>query len=179
MDPGDTCVLIQRRARPGCEAAFAAALQDFITQSQDFPGMRGVFLVQPTAGGRDWGILRRFASPADRDAFYAAPLFRDWDRRVAPLCEGSGSITTVAGLEAWFGTPGRLVRPPPRWKMAVATLVAVYPLGLLLPPFLRFLTPEWPHPLRALLQSVFIVSALAWVLMPLVTGLLRRWLQSR
>ena len=128
------CVLIQRRVRAGCEAAFDARLRQLVADSERFPGVRGVFVVQPPPGGRDWGILRRFDGPAERDAFYASELFRTWDASVAPLTEGAPQISTVSGIEAWFGAPGRMVRPPPRWRMALVTLLGVYPLSLLLPP---------------------------------------------
>jgi hypothetical protein len=177
MTDREICVLIQRRVRAGCETAFAERLDAFIHAAAAFPGVRGVFVVQPPAGGRDWGILRRFDGPAERDAFYASPLFADWERSVAPLTEGTPRLEAVSGVEAWFGTPGRVVAAPARWRMAVATLIGVYPLALLLPQTLAPVTGTWPLPLATLVQSLCFVSLLTWAVMPGITRLLRPWLR--
>jgi len=78
------------------------------------------------------------------------------------------------GLEAWFRSPHN---PPPRWKMAVATFVGVFPLAMLLNltlgPFIR----EWHFVARNAVFNAFVVTLLSWVVMPIVTRLLHGWLQ--
>lgn len=37
----------------------------------------------PGSDSREYGILRTFVGAAERDAFYASPLFNDWDLRAS------------------------------------------------------------------------------------------------
>jgi len=54
-------------------------------------GMHGAAMLVPPPGGSsaEYGIIRSFASAADRDAFYSSPLYLEWKKRVAPLSDGS------------------------------------------------------------------------------------------
>ena len=83
-------VAIIRKARAGGEAKFEAALHEFIQRSLGEPGQLGVHVLRPAPGSdsREYGILRRFANAAARDAFYSSAVFRDWQQKVAPLTEG-------------------------------------------------------------------------------------------
>jgi len=174
-------VVVIRSVREGCEAEFESALQDFIRQSTSGEGQLGVHVVRPApgSGSREYGILRRFASPAARDAFYASAVFGDWQRRVVALSDGPSRREDVCGMEAWFTAPGRAFVPPPRWKMAAVTLLAVYPASLLLPWLLRPLIGGWPRWAAALVVAGCMVTLLTWALMPLLARLCRPWLQAK
>lgn len=174
-------VAILRRVRPGCEAAFESALHEFVQQSLNEPAQLGVHVLRPApgSGSREYGILRRFADAAARDAFYDSAIFRDWQQKVAPLTEGEPRYEHVSGLETWFTLPGqRAMVPPPRWKMAVVTLLGVYPASLLIPTLLKPLMGEWPLPFRSLGVAALMVAALTWLIMPALARLLRRWLHQ-
>ena len=92
------------------------------------------------------------------------------------------SVQQLTGLETWFKLPGSNVptmKPPPRWKMWLVSLVAVYPLVLA---FQALLVPKMtrlPLALRALLFPLVLLSLMTFVVMPMVTRLLRRWLGPR
>lgn len=80
------------------------------------------------------------------------------------------------GLEAWFHSSHT---PPPRWKMAVATLLGVYPTSLLLAVTVGGAVHTWPLLARSLVIAGCMVALLTWVVMPLVTRLLHGWLNSQ
>src|SRR5213595_1154364 len=147
-------IAITRRVRPGCEAEFQRALQEFFQASFAHGGVLGASMLTPLPGSdsREYGILRTFASEIERDAFYASPMFKAWDERARTLTEGEPVYRQLHGLEAWFRSAHD---PPPRWKMATVTLLGVYPIsliiGLMLSPRLRTL-PLW--------LNLLIVSAL-------------------
>ena len=66
---------------------------------------------------------------------------------------------------------------PPRYKLALLTWVAAYPVITVI---LRLLGPEmadWPLELRTLVLSVLMVATLTWLVMPGLTRLLRSWLR--
>jgi uncharacterized protein len=69
-------IAISRRVRKTHIAQFEGALAEFANRSLAEPGMRGVHCLHPPPGSvsTEYGILRSFASTADRDAFYQSPL---------------------------------------------------------------------------------------------------------
>jgi antibiotic biosynthesis monooxygenase (ABM) superfamily enzyme len=176
--PVEVCVV--RRVRPGRETAFEEALHAFVQRSLDLPGQLGVHVIRPAPGsGRDYGILRRFASAADRDAFYASPLFTAWEAEVAPLTDGPPRLQELTGLETWFTVPGEPhAPPPPPWKMAFVTWIGVNlattPLVLwMLPPLAARLAFPWHH----LLFNAAVVVLLTWLIMPALARAFAAWLQ--
>lgn len=170
-------VAITRRVRAGCEAEFQQALREFFQTSFAHGGVLGATMIVPPPGSdaREFGILRSFANEKERDDFYASPIFKAWERKCEPLTESnSWTYRPLHGLEAWFRSPHN---PPPRWKMAVATFLGVFPLAMLLNLTLGPIIREWPFVLRNAVFNAFVVTLLAWVVMPMVTRVLRRWLQ--
>jgi antibiotic biosynthesis monooxygenase (ABM) superfamily enzyme len=169
-------VAITRRVRPGMEAAFESALQDFARRSLHAPGTKGVHLLGPVPGGKsnEYGILRSFENESASRDFYASPLYRDWEETVAPLVEGPPVMRELHGLEAFFRDAG--MRHPPRWKMAIVTWIGVFPTVWLwsstLPKLLDGL-----HPIATMaIVNLFVVATLAWLAMPLLTRLFAGWL---
>jgi len=171
-------VAITRRIKPGCEQEFQAALKEFFAKSLAQSGVRGAAMLVPPPGSAstEYGIIRSFANIAERDAFYAAPLYREWKRRVAPLTDGEPEARELHGLEAFFRQDSP--SPPPRWKMAVATYLGVVPvimtLALTLGPRIR----SWNFVLYNLVFNACVVVLLTWVVMPLITRALHGWLQA-
>src|SRR5258705_5998974 len=121
-------VAITRRIKPGCEQEFQTALKEFFARSLAESGVHGAAMLVPPpgSGSAEYGIIRSFANVAERDAFYASPLYLDWKKRVAPLSDGEPEARGLHGLEADF----RQGRPPPSptWKMAIATYLRVVPV---------------------------------------------------
>jgi uncharacterized protein len=73
-------IAITLRVRKSHVAEFERALEDFASRSFAEPGARGVQCLYPRPGSAstEYGILRSFASTADRDAFYGSAFFKDW-----------------------------------------------------------------------------------------------------
>ena len=170
-------IAIMRRVKPGKEAAFEQGLREFFQTSFSHPGVQGAHMLLPTPGSntREYGILRSFTNAAERDAFYASAEFEQWDERARDLTEGDAEYRELNGLEAWFRSPGST---PPRWKMAVATLVGVYPTSLVLGLTVAPLSRGLIMPLQALVIAICMVGLLTWVVMPFVTRVLRQWLHG-
>ena len=170
-------VAITRKIKPGREAEFQAALKDFFTTSFGHAGVQGASMLVPPPGSSspEFGILRTFANAQERDAFYASPMFKAWEDRIKPLTEGEPVHRQLTGLEAWFRSPQN---PPPRWKMAIATYLGVVPvimgLSLTLGPLVR----SWNFVLNNLVFNACVVILLTWVVMPIITRILYRWLHS-
>jgi antibiotic biosynthesis monooxygenase (ABM) superfamily enzyme len=139
-------VAITRKALPGKEEEFKQALRRFLGESFLHNGVHGAAMITSLGGeeGREIGILRTFSDEKERDEFYESQLFKDWEGYASTLTE-EPNYRQLTGLEAWFRSP----QPPPRWKMAVATLCGVFPTSLFLSylvvPLLLWLLNHWFH----------------------------------
>jgi antibiotic biosynthesis monooxygenase (ABM) superfamily enzyme len=171
-------VAITRRVRPGCETDFQQALREFFQASFAHGGVLGASMLTPPPGSdsREFGILRTFADENERDSFYASPLFQAWDARARTLTEGQPEYRQLHGLEAWFSSSGG---PPPRWKMAVATFLGVFPTAAILNLTLGSAIRPWPFILGSAVFNACMVALLTWVVMPLVTRVLHKWLHPK
>lgn len=173
-------IAITRHVRKEHVEAFERALAEFATRSFAEPGARGVHLLYPApgSGSTEYGILRSFASEPDRDAFYASPTYLEWVERIEPLVEGSASYRRLGGLEAFFRDGAGA--PPPRWKMAVLTWIAVWPVSMLVPALLVPLVGGvLPKPLTAGVVAAGIVTVLTWIAMPALVATARPWLHPK
>ena len=169
-------IAITRKIKPGCEAAFQAALKEFFTTSFAHAGVHGASMLVPPPGSPspEFGILRTFANERECDDFYGSAMFQAWEERIRPLVEGEPVYRQLNGLEAWFRSPRN---PPPRWKMALLTWLAVWPVSMAVPAVLNpFIGQSVPKILFAGAVAGGIVLVLTWVAMPLLVKLARGWL---
>jgi uncharacterized protein len=171
-------IAITRRVKPGREEEFQRALREFFQSSFTHEGVLGATMIvpPPDSDSREFGILRTFSDEKERDDFYASPLFHAWEAKCAPLTESnSWAHRPLHGLEAWFRSSHA---PPPKWKMAIATFLGVFPVAMFLNATLGRLIQGWPFVWRTAVFNAAVVALLSWVVMPVVARLLHGWLQS-
>lgn len=171
-------VLYSRRVKPGREADFEAWAHGIVAAARQFPGHLGASVLD-APGSREYHILFSFADRRSLRTWLDSDERRRWLARVGDLLEADRGLQQLTGLETWFQLPGSNVptmKPPPRWKMWLVSLVAVYPLVLA---FQVLVVPRMvglPLPLRALLFPLVLLTLMTFVVMPVVTRVLRRWL---
>ena len=171
-------VAITRRVRAGCEAELQQALREFFQTSFGHRGVMGASLLGPPPGSAapGYGILRTFRNEAERDAFHDSPMCKERDDRAKTMPEGEPEYRRLDGLEAWFRSPGP---PPPRWKMALLTWLAVWPVSMivaaLFAPLLGQILPKF---LFAGVVAGGIVIVLTWGAMPFLVRIARPWLHG-
>jgi uncharacterized protein len=170
-------VAILRVVRPGREMDFEARIREFFEEAARQPGVCGAYLIRPIAGSdaREYGILRSFRSPEERDRFYASDLYRNWNESVGPLVEGAPRREPIHGLEAFF----RHVDPPPRWKMAVLTWIGVNPAVYIFSKAVPALVPQLPLVATFLVVNALVVASLTWCFMPILARIFASWLQPK
>ena len=176
LEPGPVTVIFKRRARPGREADFEAWVAGITRAAMRFPGHRGADIIRPAGRAHpEYAIIFRFERYADAEAWEASAVRAEWVERVGALTVGEAEIQRVSGLEFWF-TPPAGAAPPPRWKMAVVSFLALWPLNVLTNLALAPIIGGWPLPARALVVVGLLVPAMAYVVMPWLTRLLAFWL---
>lgn len=167
-------LVLERRARPGQRPAFETWARRLLATATRAPGaLRGSSVL---AQGDDHVLLLCFSSRAALEGWQGCAEV------VALLAEGEtvgegpvGAPNVQTGLETWFTVPGvPAAGPPPRWKMALVTWLALMPLvwttGHVVPSGL-----PWPATLAV--STAIPVVLLTWVVMPALARLLRGWLQ--
>lgn len=176
--PQPVHVAITRRIKPGREREFEAALKELFARSLSHSGVHGAHMLIPPPGSSsmEYGVIRSFANAAERDAFYASPLYLEWEKRIEPLSDGKPAVRELQGLEAFFRQSCSTL--PPRWKMAFATYLGVVPVVIGLALTLGPLIQGWNFVLNNLLFNACVVILLTWVVMPLITRALRGWLEG-
>jgi uncharacterized protein len=178
VNPTPVTVSITRLVKPGCEADFERALHDFVQRSLALPGQHGVHIMRPApgSGSREYGIVRKFASREALAQFHISPEYRAWSRLATELTEGEARAEELTGLESWFTLPGAALRPLPKWKMAIATYLGVLPVVMVLSLTIGRLIGSWGFILSNVVFNACVVAGLTWIVMPLITRALHRWL---
>lgn len=170
-------IAVTRRVRKERVEDFERALAEFASRSLAEPGARGVHCLHPPlgSGSTEYGIMRSFASTAERDAFYKSPIYQEWLETIEPMVEGDATYRDLTGLEAWFRDPEG--SRPPVWKMALLTWVAVWPVSILVRAALVPFMGGLPSILQAGIIAAGIVVVLTWFAMPLLIKITHRWLR--
>jgi antibiotic biosynthesis monooxygenase (ABM) superfamily enzyme len=174
---GPVTITVTRVARPGKEAEFEEWLGGVCTAASKFEGHRGFTVLRPpNAARREYILIFRFDSMQNLQRWNHSPVRNDWIERARPLTVGEPRVELTTGLEHWFTLPASATLMPPRYKMALLTWMAIFPLILgfstLVLPYLAGL--PWPVPTA--LTSAMLVLLMTYVVMPRVTRLFMPWL---
>src|SRR5437879_6462347 len=181
MNTNPVSVSITRKVKAGCEADFERALHEFVQRSLSLPGQLGVHIMRPAPGSssREYGIIRKFPDRQALESFRMSPEYLEWNQLAVELTEGNGHVEELTGLESWFTMPEAALRPLPKWKMATATFLGVFPLAMLLNLTLGPVIGPWNFVLRNAVFNASIVVSLTWFVMPLMTRALHKWLHPQ
>lgn len=94
---GGVTLSVTRRAMPGRERELEAALQDVTSIIATFPGYVSGRLIRPGRGGRDFRVVVRFASEADRERWDQSEERQIWLARVDELTDAAPFIANITG----------------------------------------------------------------------------------
>ena len=135
----------------------------------------GVTTVEGQSGVAARLISVTFSNNADLASWLASTEHATFVTRVEPMLVDRYQTTVRTGMESWVPSPG--VRPPQRWKSAIVTFVGLFPLLIVLRLVSDALRFEALGPVAALALSVAISCvAMTWIVMPVLTKVLRGWL---
>ena len=168
--------LISRSIKPGYEKDYDDWLKRFLEFERKALGYLGTTVVLPggTNSNRRY-IIRRFTDKASMDIWDNSP---DVQRLLQEANKYSTRYyETATGLETWFVLPDlKPVLPPPRWKMSIVVFLAAYTISLLSRSILGHLLGEWSLIASSIVFTAILVVSLTYLLLPLLSRLLRRWL---
>ncbi len=176
-DPPVTAVA-SRRVKPGHEQDFEEWVSGILTVVNTFPGYLGSEVLRPSDPEDDeYRIVFRFDHASNMHAWQSSEERQRWLRKSRPHLREQEKVHVLTGLETWFTLPSKPGAPaPPRYKMAIVTWLAVFPLVAVI--FSLF--GQWlnllPTLLRTLVFSAVMVTLMTYVIMPRMTRLFSFWL---
>jgi len=177
MESEGVTVVVNRRIKPGCEDEYEQAMQHFVQFALSFPGHRGISILRPAAGGRDYIVVDKFSDESARGNFKSSAEYRNWMNRLGKLTKGDPRMEELTGLEGWFTLPEDTgLAKPQKYKMAIATFLGVFPVVMVLSLTIGPLVRSWPFVINNAAFNACVVALLTWAVMPLITRALRHWL---
>ena len=175
---GPLTVIVNWRVRQGCEREFEAWRHEISAAALGFPGHMGINVILPSGNGREYVVIFRFDTYEHLRTWQESEIRRELLKKAESFRESEPSYRLESGLEYWF-VPSDVAASPPRWKMAIVTVLGVWPVSILVPWLLNPLIANLPQLLQALFVSVGIVILLTWAVMPVLVRILRPWLKHR
>ncbi len=176
-DPPITAVA-SRQVKPGREREFEEWVHGILAAANKFPGYLGSEVFRPNRPEDDeYRIVFRFDRESNLHAWEISEERHRWLKRVRPLLKEEEKVSVLTGLETWFTLPSKPAEPPPpRYKMAVVTWLAVFPLMTTIFLALGSVLNGFPLLLRSLVLTAIMVTLMTYVLMPQMTRLFSFWL---
>jgi antibiotic biosynthesis monooxygenase (ABM) superfamily enzyme len=174
-DETATAVFV-RRVRAGREREYEQLADEMISASEAVPGQVAATMLHEESSP-DYVLVYSFADAGSLGSWLDSPARRALVARADWLSERHSRIAKPTGLETWFALPGRpTLKAPPRWKMWLTSLVALYPLVVVFQAWLAPPMKNLPLLLRSALLPLILLTLMTYLVMPAVTRLLRPWL---
>ncbi|MFE9120738.1 antibiotic biosynthesis monooxygenase [Streptomyces sp. NPDC007172] len=177
-DNGEVTLLIARQVEEGYEESFEEWARDILAAASGFPGHLGHGFFRPAAPGAPWFLVHRFRDSA------ALERWQGSTERAVFFANCTGHHHTeiarreLTGMETWFAKPGETRPAPPRWKMAISSGLAIFPISLLGNAVLGPYVAGLPLVPRTAVFTVLFSVLMTYVAMPNMSRLLRRWLHG-
>jgi antibiotic biosynthesis monooxygenase (ABM) superfamily enzyme len=175
---GSATATITQRIEPACEQAYEALLVGIHEAAKAFGGFLRREVIKSHAGSYlEYTHVIHFDNETNLRRWEHSPERHEWLSRMATMAIHSTPLQMITGLETWFTlSPGKPIVPPPRYKMAIVTWLAIFPLITLISyatgPFFGHL----PIVVRTLVVTAAVVPLMTYVVMPRMTRLFGRWL---
>jgi len=177
-DPPVTAVA-SRRVKPGREREFEEWVSGILAAANKFPGYLGSEVLRPGDDPEDneYRIVFRFDHASNLHAWENSEERHHWLRKSRPLLHEEEKVRVLTGLETWFTLPSKAGEPsPPRYKMAIVTWLAVFPVVAVIFSLFGHWLSLLPTLVRTLVFTVVMVTLMTYVIMPRMTRLFSFWL---
>ena len=172
--------IVDRIPRSGMADPLEQAIKNLIDAALRFPGHLGVTVTRPALPIQPgFRLVYRFDTSAHLSAWEDSEEHMRLAAAADRFTQGEPRRTVLSGLEAWFTLPGQPpMTPPPRSKITVVTWLGIFPLVYIFGTIgSMLLPPDTPPILRLAIVTILVVSAMSYVVGPLLTRLFHKWLQ--
>jgi len=181
-------VIVKRIAKKDKINEFEEWLSIISKEFSKQDGSMGIDIIRPTNSNKtksEYVIIFRFNTYDNLEKWEKSAIRNEWLQKSWELSEAHYDVQKLTGLEFWFtpylkdGSSSRVpINPPPRYKMVIVTIPVISILLLTLVPQIRVLTEmlSIPYVIGLVIAIIILVLLMTYVIMPLLTKLLRSWL---
>ena len=171
--------LIVRQIKPGCLSDFEEWAKGMRQVVRKFEGYLGSDHIRPSDSLHpEFVIVVRFDNYEHLKAFLRSKEREDYIKQSDNLTVGDMNIQEQNGFESWFSLPDHSVNsiPPAKYKMAILTILVLYPSLLVVSTFISGLLHSAPRPIIILVTLLVLVPMMTYFIMPWITRIFRFWL---
>ena len=183
-------VIVKRIAKKDKIKEFEEWLSGISKEVSRQEGSMGIDIIKPTPNisnksKPEYVIIFRFNTYENLDKWEKSPIRQEWLQKGRKLAESDYDVQKLTGLEFWFtpyfndeSSPMIPLQPPPRYKMVIVTIPVISILLMTLVPQIHFLTEmlSIPFSIRLVIALTITVLLMTYVIMPILTKLLKPWL---
>lgn len=186
--PNPVTVIVKRIAKKDKIKEFEEWLSGISKEVSKQEGSMGIDIIRPTGDNKsklEYVVIFRFNNYDNLAKWEKSPIRNEWLQKGRKLIEADPDVQKLTGLEFWFtpyfkdeSSPMIPLQPPPRYKMVIVTIPVISILLLTLVPQIHFFTEmlSIPFPIRLVIAITITVLLMTYVIMPLLTKLLKSWL---
>lgn len=160
------------------KARYEALVEELHKMFQTQAGFLSVDIVRHNRTHQvEYTILLRWSNAADVTSWRQDKAIREKLAEIEKITGGPAQMAQSMGLGMWFDhTEGLSSKLPPAWKRIVMSIVAVYPVLMLLTTLSSPFIEGLPQALQVLIIVTVLSTLLTWPIMPWLGRLLRSWL---
>jgi len=180
--PEPITALIVRTVRPDRRHDFEDWIVGMNQIAREFEGFLGVNIIRPeNAAHLEYAIIVRFDDYEHLRTFMTSTEREDYLQKSESMTIGELSVQEMSGLESFFSLPGTQKESlaPPKYKMAILTILVLYPTLLGLSALIALIFHGFPRPVLILITLIVLVPIMTYFIMPWVTQLFRFWLYPK
>lgn len=127
----------------------------------------------------EYTVLLRSERADDIKAWRKEPRIDELLKQIYSLTGGPAQQVEAIGLEFWIDhAAGKEMSFPPYWKRVALSVVAVYPMLMLLMAISHPLIGHLPQSVQVLVIVVVLSALLTWPILPFLSKRLQPWLLS-
>jgi len=174
-----TVLVLEHNVRRGQEKQYEKWLADIPRVLKAAPGFVGRDVFPPSLPDRPYTIVVRFESGSALRDWVNSAEHKALRLESQDMLDQSDRPSVTSGFDLWLPPEPN----PKRYKLLLVTVVAIFPLSLLIPQVLAQLFDTVAPTLKnsvvsGLIQTTIIVALMSYAIMPRLTHRMRRWLLS-
>ncbi len=183
-------VIVKRIAKKDKIKEFEEWLSGISKEVSRQEGSMGIDIIRPNPNVSskskfEYVVIFRFNSYDNLSKWEKSPIRDEGLQKGRKLVEADPDVQKLTGLEFWFtpyfkdeSSPMIHLNPPPRYKMVIVTIHVISILLMTMVPQIHILTEmlSIPFPVRLVIALTITVLLMTYVIMPLLTKLLKSWL---